>query len=197
MTRWVLYILGLAAFVAMNVAALGDFQDGWIVLVILVAVTAAVLVMERRLRESDSRVPTYRRTYEASRVATYSALYGAVIHFGYKVKARDPSAGTLQFKTGFPDLLIPRPELDFRASVREIDDKVSEVLLAGHADLGLQIGSGHRVQQAMGGLSIFPEGTGPAAKKLLDRVDATVITNRVVKTPPAEPIADTPQNQGA
>jgi hypothetical protein len=191
----VLYILGLAAFVGMNVSALGEFRGRWIAFVISLATLVALVVIQRRRFGSESQDADYQRTYEASSDATYSALYGAVIDLGYKVTAQDPAAGTLKFKTGSRELWIPRPSLDCKASVRQIDGKTSEVVLAGHADLGARDVHGHLIQGAMGGVSIFPEGLGTATKKILDRLDATVITYAVLNTAPAQPIVDPRRNQ--
>jgi hypothetical protein len=186
-SRRALYILGLAAFVGMNVSALGEFHGRWIVLVISLGTGLTLVMRQTRQLETESRDGDYRRTYEASSGATFSALYGAVVDLDYKITARDPTSGTLQFKTGSLDLWIPRLALDCRASVRQIDDKTSEVVLAGQADLGAGAGYGHKARGAMGGLSMLPGGLRPATEKILDRVEATVVTYAATNAAPAQP----------
>jgi hypothetical protein len=122
--RRVLYVVGLAAFVGTNVAALGEFHGRLDVLVISLAILVAVVLAQNRRFESESRDPEYRRQYESSRDATYSALYGAVINLGYRVTAQDPAAGTLQFKTRLVDLWIPHPSLECTALVRRRRQRV-------------------------------------------------------------------------
>jgi hypothetical protein len=188
----VLYVVGLAAFVGTNVAALSEFHGRLDVFVISVAVLVAVLLAQSRRFESESRDPEYRRQYESSRDATYSALYGAVIDLGYRVTAQDPAAGTLQFKTRLVDLWIPRPSLQCTALVRDVDVNASEVVVGGQADLGVRREDGQRVRGTMRIVATFPSGLGPAASRILDRVGETVVTYAVLDS--AEPLGDTRQS---
>lgn len=55
--RWVLYVVGLAAFVGTNVAALGEFHGRLDVFVISLAVLLAVVLAQSRRFESESRDP--------------------------------------------------------------------------------------------------------------------------------------------
>jgi hypothetical protein len=72
----------LAAFVGMNVSALGEFHGRWIVLVISLGTGLTLVMRQTRQLETESRDGDYRRTYEASSGATFSALYGAVVDLG-------------------------------------------------------------------------------------------------------------------
>jgi hypothetical protein len=188
----VLYVVGLAAFVATNVAALSEFHGRVDVCVISLAVLVAVVLAQSRRFESQSRDREYRRQYESSRDATYSALYGAVIHLGYRVTAQDPAAGTLQFRTRLVDLWIAHPSLQCAALVRDIDVNASEIVVGGQADLGARREDRHRARGPMRIVATFPSGLGPAANRILDRVSETVVTHAVLDS--AAPLGDTRQS---
>jgi hypothetical protein len=180
--RRVLYVVGLAAFIGTNVAALSEFHGRFDVLVTSLAVLIAVWLAQSRRFESESRDPEYRRQYEASRDATYSALYGAVIDLGYKVTAQDPAAGTLHFKTRLADLWIPHPSLQCTALVRDLDANTSEVVVGGQADLDTRREDGQRAWGTMQIVATFPSGLRPAANRILDRVGKTVLTHAVLES---------------
>jgi hypothetical protein len=83
----------------------------------------------------------------------------------------DPDAGTLLFRGGTRGPWIPRLGVDCSASVRQVDDRESEIVIAGHAVP--TDGDGRMTLP-------YPEGMGTRAAKLLDAVGATVVTYSVI-----------------
>jgi hypothetical protein len=186
MTRWALYVLGLAALVAVQVAALGDgLHDRLSIFAVSLAVVVAVCLVEARRFDAENRARDYRRSYEASREATYTALCGAVADLGYRTTASDPGSATIGFRSSSPDLWIPLASLECEASVRQVDPNTSEVVVRGTAERGSRAADG-RAGYA-GGLMVSPRGTGTAAKAILDRVQATVVTYPVIRDGLARP----------
>jgi hypothetical protein len=105
--------------------------------------------------------------FAASKDAAYSALCGVLGSLDYKITLSDPDAGTLLFEGGKLGPWIPRLGVKCRASVRQIDDRESEIVIAGHAVPTDK--DGHMTLP-------YPEGMGTRVAKLLDGVSATVVT---------------------
>ncbi len=170
MNKWV-----YCALLAMGGACVGIVNgNGWPGVgwdLILIAVTLALLAIVIRAIASETQEHEYRRTYEASKQATYSALCGVLGRLDYKITMNDPDAGTLLFKGGKLGPWIPRLGVECRASVHQIDDRESEIVIAGHAV----------PTDKDGQLTLpYPEGMGTRAAKLLDGVGATVVTYSVI-----------------
>ena len=192
MRRWALYIVGLAGVVVLQVAALGwELPDRWLIFAASLAVVVAVAVAEGRRLRSESHDREYRRIYDASAAATYTALCGAVADLGYRTTATDPASRTVRFKTASFDLWVPRPALECEAVVRRADGGSSEVVVRGRAENGLRPGD-RRGAPYVGAVVVFPAGVGVAAKKLLDRVGATVVTQPLIDAARSRPAVDLP-----
>ncbi len=195
MRRWALYIVGLAGVVVLQVAALEwELPDRWLIFAATLAVVVAVGVTEARKFRSESHGREYRRGYDASITATYTALCGAVADLGYHTTATDPATRSVRFKTASFDVWVPRPSLECEAAVRRIDGGRSEVVLTGEAENRLRPGDRRRAPYA-GAVVVFPAGVGVVAQKVLDRVGATVVTHPVIDAALARPAADLPTAQ--
>ena len=192
MRRRVLYIVGLAGVVALQVAALGwELPDRWLVFAASLAVVVAVAVAESRRFRSESHDREYRRVFDASVAATYTALCGAVADLGYKTIATDPASCTVRFKTASFDLWVPRPALECEAAVGQVEGGRSEVVVGGRAENGLRPGD-RRGTPYVGAVVVFPAGVGVAAQRLLDRVGATVVTHPVIDAALSRPAVELP-----
>ena len=107
MNRWVYF-----ALLAMIGACVGIINGngwpgkGWSLL--LIGVVLALLAIVTRYLASETQEHEYRRTYEASKQATYSALCGVLGNLDYKITMNDPDAGMLRFEGGRLGPWIPR-----------------------------------------------------------------------------------------
>jgi hypothetical protein len=170
MNKWVYF-----ALLAVVGACVGIINgNGWPGLgwdLILLAVTLALLAIVIRSTASETQEHEYRRTYEASKEATYSAFCGVLANLDYKITMNDPDAGTLLFKGGKRGPWIPRLGVECRASVHQLGDRESEIVIAGRV-----------VPTDQDGRSAlpYPEGMRRRAAKLLDGVGATVVTYSVL-----------------
>ena len=195
MRRRALYIVGLAGVVALQVAALGwELPDRWLIFAASLAVVVAVAVAEAHRFRSESHDREYRRGYDASITATYTALCGAVADLGYHATATDPASCTVRFRTASFDLWVPRPALECEAAVRRIDGGSSEVVVTGRAENGLRPGDRRRAPYA-GAVVVFPAGVGVVAQKVLDRVGVTVVTHPVIDAALSRPAVDLPSTE--
>lgn len=178
----VLYLLGLAAFVCMNVAALSEFHGRFLVLAVSLSALLWITVLQRRRFREESDDHEYRRRYAASSDATYAALCGALGDLGYRVTWHDPASRTLRFRTSSPDIWIPSPWVDCRASVRQTDDATSEVVIEGRVDVAPPAEGSAPGGSPLRTVSTYPAGLTEATEKILDRVGATVVTYAMLQS---------------
>jgi hypothetical protein len=167
LNRWTYVLLTVLGLACMALPVL------FTILAVLVITPILWIYLRSTNKEDQSR-----RTYEASCEATYIALCGAVGSLGYRVTANDPTTCTLRFKTGWTDLWIWSSSMEYTASVRQIDNTLSEISLAGRVsqeDIDEWRESQFRLAKPP-----YPGVKGPAAKKILDRVAKTVITYPVI-----------------
>jgi hypothetical protein len=170
MSRWVYFALLAAIGVCAGIINGNGWPGvGWDL--ILAAVILALVAIAIRHIAAETQEHEYRRTYAASKEAAYSALCGVLGKFDYKITMSDPDAGTLLFRGGTRGPWIPRLGVDCSASVRQVDDRESEIVIAGHAVP--TDGDGRMTLP-------YPEGMGTRAAKLLDAVGATVVTYSVI-----------------
>jgi hypothetical protein len=155
----------------------GQPSSGGLILVcVLVAVAVAAIVQVRVGRETQEQ--EYRRSYEASNEATYIALCGSLGDLGYEITARDPESGKVTFTGGNLGPWIGRLGVECCAWVRQIGDRESQITVAGHAS---------RADKHGWGVLLYPEGMDRRAARILDRVNATVITYSVIDAALAAP----------
>lgn len=170
MKRWVYFaLLAMIGVCAGIINGNGWPGVGWDLA--LTAIVLALLATAIRYIAAEMQEHEYRRTYAASKDAAYSALCGVLGSLDYKIAMSDPDAGTLLFKGGRLGPWIPRLGVECRASVRQIDDRESEIVIAGHAVPTDK--DGHMTLP-------YPEGMGTRVAKLLDAVGATVVTYSVI-----------------
>jgi hypothetical protein len=170
MKRWVYFaLLAMIGVCAGIINGNGWPGVGWDLT--LTAVVLALLAIAIRYIAAETQEHEYRRTYAASKEAAYSALCGVLGSRDYKIAMSDPDAGTLLFNGGRLGPWIPRLGVECRASVRQIDDRESEIVIAGHAVPTDK--DGHTRLP-------YPEGMGTRVAKLLDAVSTTVVTYAVI-----------------
>ncbi len=164
------------ALLAVSGACVGVIQGlaslEWPALLAALILILMAVALGRSIR-SETKEQAYCRTYEASREATYTALCGALGNLDYKVTARDPAAGTLQFSGGTRGPWIGRLGAECTASVRQVGEQASEIMIAGHATAADRRGLG---------LLVYPEGMRARISRILDQVGATVVRYSVINT---------------
>jgi hypothetical protein len=182
-SRWIYFSFIAGAIAWFGIVEASLLPDIWIVLLLL-ALLAGVGIWQHYIDAQEGR--EYRRTFEASTEAAYSALCGALADFDYKITARDPSAGTVRFRGGKLGPWIGRYGVDATASVREAGDRSSEITIAGRESPGEKHASSW---SPAFWAATYPEGMARRAARLLDRVQATVVTYSELDAVPIGPEA--------
>ncbi len=140
-------------------------------LVIVLAIAFCAAMTWRHYLIAETEEHESRRAFNASSEATYAALCGALATLGYKITSSEPDVGTLQFRGGTLGPWIGRLGVECRASVCQLGDRQTEVVIAGHASPADKHGKG---------MLLYPEGMRSRTARILDQVDATVITHRTI-----------------
>jgi hypothetical protein len=144
----------------------------------------------RRRDGDETQERRYQRTYEASSEAAYSALCGALGALEYRITTGDRDTGTLRFAGGQLGPWVTRLSVDGTASVRQVGDRESEIVIAGHEcrpDFRAPLGSANAPE----GFMIYPEGMKLRAEKIFDEVGATIVTYSLIDAGFADPRPDT------
>jgi hypothetical protein len=164
MNKWVYFATLPVIVVCYAIVLDGTGKPG---LLLAMLAGAAVIALWMRSAKATMQEREYRRTYEASRAATCTALCGVLGELEYKITMRDPSAGEFRFKSGNADRWIPRLPVECSASVQQIGDRESEVVIRGRAVPG---------DERWSYTPAYPEGLESRARRIFDRVGATVVT---------------------
>jgi hypothetical protein len=167
--KWIYFAVGAVSLTFLGLAEASLISQDWKMLLILVLVALAVIW--RLYLNSQMEPHEFRRTYEASREAAYNALCGALAYLDYTITMRDPNSGRVQFKGGKLGPWIGRFGLDCTASVHQTADRESEIVIAGRVSSAQKEGQG---------FLIYPEALASRAGKILERVQATVVTYSVI-----------------
>jgi hypothetical protein len=141
MNKWVYFATLPVIVVCYAIVLDGTGKPG---LLLAMLAGAAVIALWMRSAKATMQEREYRRTYEASRAATCTALCGVLGELEYKITMRDPSAGEFRFKSGNADRWIPRLPVECSASVQQIGDRESEVVIRGRAVLAMNVGATRR-----------------------------------------------------
>jgi hypothetical protein len=181
---WVYFALLAAAVACFGVIEAVPSGRPYTFLLLLVLFVLGYLWWRSHVDE-EAQEREYRRTYEASSEATYTALRGALGDLDYKVTVGDPDTGTLQFTGGKLGPWIPRLPVECTASVRQLSDRESEIVIAGR-ECPPQRQGWFTPPQGLSGSYIYPEGMRRRAARILDEVDAAVITYSILDAAPAD-----------
>jgi hypothetical protein len=171
MKRWV-YFASLAAMLIFLASAEASLISEDLTWFLMVALIPLAVIWGRRIN-SQMAMHEFRRTYGASRDATCNALCGALAYLDYTIVMRDPTSGRVQFKGGKLGPWIGRFGLHCTATVGLTADGESEIVIAGRAS---------REQKGGQGFLIFPERLDLRVERILDRVQATVVTDSMLES---------------
>jgi hypothetical protein len=175
-SRWVYFALLAGLGASVGIVNANTVGAGWTVASVVVALGVAAILQVSVGSETQQR--EYRRTYDASTEATYVALCGSLSDLDYRITTRDADSGKVAFTGGKLGPWIPRLGVECVASVRQIADQESEITIAGHVSGAERQGRG---------VLLYPEGLTSRAARILDRVEATVITHSVIDATLGEP----------
>lgn len=127
----------------------------------------------------------FRRTYPASRAAVQNALRGVLAELNYWVKADDPDTGDVRFKSGLPGMWLGGwGGAEGTASVRQGDARTAELVISVRlTPRERPVWGSRRASLAWGYWNDgYPETRARRAKRIFDRVQATVVTYEMIES---------------
>ena len=177
MNRW--WYTGLLAVVAAYVVVMHAellSRDTGFFLTCALVLGATLL---RRFTPDRRQPREFRQTYQASGEAVYTALCGVLAELNYRVKAHDACIDEVRF-TGGRNVWWGGPDAEGTASVHQNGDGAELVISLHDVPEGHPVWGGRRATLLWGANRAYPEGIALRAKRILDRVQATVVTYAMI-----------------